>query len=705
MLPCPGLNSNIWRTAAVQKSATKNRCTIAGTSTIIAQTHKKWEVGVRNFFNPVVSRFSAFFLLAATLSIFSGCSGGGGSSTSGTGGTTTPTASSISLATSATSVKSDSSNSATITVTALDSSNAVVSGQLITLQASTGQLSTASATTGADGKITATFTSGTIDSSNRTATITATISGTSTTATIPVLISGSTLTLTPSAGSVQVGAGTITLTATTKDAGGTGKYGQTVRFSIDATSTGAATLSATTLTTGVTGTTGNVTLTPTSAGTVVVAAEWLDSSGAVSVKATQNIDVTAAAGISFAITTPATDPLSLATSGTQALAVSVPSTIGGTAVASVRISSTAGTWTGAAPAAGPSPSIVQTPAANAVAATYTAPGNSGAVTIQVDALSAASAVLSTLTRTFVVSAPSADAASLNLQASVSTIAPSSGSNSSTATLTATVRDSSDNSVGNAAVLFQLLGTTGSGESISPTVSYTDGTGKAAATFSAGSLSTLGPIYAQASVVGQVCTGSSSATPPYSDEANPLCDSTPLIVSSTSVSVVIGTGTTVSDSADKTQYLLPGSLLVVDANGSPVANATVTLTVFPIEYRNGSITDGGSGCLAPATSFTANEDVNRNGILDPGEDTNSNGKISPPQAAGGAIPTPVTTDSSGAATFTLQYPKSSAWFITDELTARVTVAGTESSAQTIFELPMSSTDAKATPCSLARTATY
>jgi hypothetical protein len=535
------------------------------------------------------------------------------------------------------------------------------------------------------------------------------------TASFPVLINGSTLDLTASSGSVQVGAGTIALAATAKDAGSNGKNGQTVRFSISATSTGAATLSAATLTTGVTGTTDNVTLTPTSAGTVVVAADWLDSSGAVSVTTTKSIIVQAPTGIAFAVTTPATDPWPLATSATQPVTITVPSTIASTNVASLRISSTGGTWTGVSQVTPPAASIIQTPVANAVAATFTAPNTSGVVTMQVDALSATNAVLSSLTRTLVVSAPAATAASLSLQASPNVLVPSSGSNSSTATLTATVRDAANNSVGNAPVIFELLGTTGSGESISPALAYTDGTGKATVTFSAGSSATSGAVYARASVVGQTCTGFPQFSIP---EINPLCSSTALTVASTAVSVTIGLGTTVANAANSTQYSLAGSVLVVNANGSPVGTTTVTLSVFPAQYRNGSITSGPAGCISPATSFVDSEDANRNGILDPGEDTQAvqtgaqsaagaislNGVLSPSQAAGGSIPATVTTDANGAATFFLQYPKASALFIMDEITARVVVSGTERSAKTTFVLPMSTTDAAA-PCPLARTATY
>ena len=113
-----------------------------------------------------------------------------------------------------------------------------------------------------------------------------------------------------------------------------------------------------------------------------------------------------------------------------------------------------------------------------------------------------------------------------------------------------------------------------------------------------------------------------------------------------------------------------------------------------------------------------EDANRNGILDPGEDTPvamsaaqiaagavpQNGVLSPPQAAGGALPATVTTDANGAATFDLQYPKSSAYRIVDEIAARVVVAGTERSAKITFVPPASVSD-MAAPCQLSGTVIY
>lgn len=682
-----------------------------------------------------MTKFSVPFLMAAAIVALAGCSDN--TASTATTAATTPVAGVISLGTSANWIPTDNSTSATLTATLVDSSNAVMSGVAVSFAATSGNLTASSATTDANGQAIVALKSGLANFSNRTATVTATVAGQS--ASVPILIKGSivALALTPS-NTVQVGAGTLAATATATNAAGLGLSNMTIRFSIGATSTGSATLSAVTLTTDATGVTPTLTITPTAAGTVVLTAEWLDSAGAVTATATKDIIVTGVSALPFAITTPAANPFALSSGLPTPLAVTVPATIAGTAVASVRISATSGTWVGTNPVTGPLTSILQTPSAGAVAATYTAPANSGSVTVQVDALDGADVILSSLTRTFVISATAASAAKIILNASASTISPSSGSNISTLTLEAVVRDASSNTVGGAPVMFGLLGTTGSGETVSPAVVYTNSQGLAATTFSAGSSPTLAAIYAQARVVGQVCTFSPN---PLVAETNNLCAKTPLIVSSSAVSVTVGFGTAITDTANSTQYMLPGSVMVVNSNGSPVAGVTVTLTAFPAKYRNGSIypvgfwtgstwqIDCGGPFVATSggglvTSFTDNEDVNRNGILDdgtlaPAEDTQAlmtasqsaalaipnNGLISPGAAAGGAIPMTVTTDSNGAATFYIQYPKSSAWFIEDEVTARVIVSGTESMAKVNYILPMSLTDAADDNCTIGRTASY
>ena len=110
-----------------------------------------------------------------------------------------------------------------------------------------------------------------------------------------------------------------------------------------------------------------------------------------------------------------------------------------------------------------------------------------------------------------------------------------------------------------------------------------------------------------------------------------------------MSITIGLGTTITDSGNGTLYKYPGSILVVDNNGSPVAGKTVTLTLFPETFRRGSVS-GATGCAPTYTTASlASEDANRNGILDAGEDVSGNGALSPPTADGGAVPSSLVTD--------------------------------------------------------------
>src|SRR5258707_2768914 len=81
----------------------------------------------------------------------------------------------------------------------------------------------------------------------------------------------------------------------------------------------------------------------------------------------------------------------------------------------------------------------------------------------------------------------------------------------------------------------------------------------------------------------------------------------------------------------------------------------------------------------------NEDVNLNGLLDPGEDFNSNGKLDPRNIASIDQAT-VTTDSSGFASFNVVYAKEFADWVTVEIEARAVVAGSEGSSQASFLLP-------------------
>ena len=112
---------------------------------------------------------------------------------------------------------------------------------------------------------------------------------------------------------------------------------------------------------------------------------------------------------------------------------------------------------------------------------------------------------------------------------------------------------------------------------------------------------------------------------------------------------------------------------------------------------GHVADGCNGearRLQGAPTVCVNEDVNRNGILNAGEDTNGNGSLEPGLPViiiGSGSSATLTTDSTGSAAFTLQYAENFAPWVATRITARASVGGTESSAGMNYFLAGSSDD--------------
>jgi len=596
------------------------------------------------------------------------------------------------------SIKSDGSNSTTITASVLDSLRTPVSGQKVIFTAPTGLLGTSSGDSKADGTVTiplsALALTAKADRTNRTEVVTASIVGTAVTAQIPIQINGSTLTLSPSKNTAQIG-DAVGLTATANDAAGGGVSGQSIRYSIDGKSSGAGTLSATATATGADGSTPSVTLTVTAPGSMIVNAEWLNGAGNSTLTASTTV-VVISVGIPFAVTSPTDNPGSLVLKKSQAIVVSVPTSISGVTVASVRFATTLGIWSNG------SKSSAVTPAANAASETLTAGVNSGNANIQIDALDGSGKVLATLNRVFALSA--ATGTKISLQPSVSIVAPSSGGTTNTATLTANIRDATNNTVGNAPVLFEIVNPTGSGEQIVPVIAYTNSNGQAVATFTAGALSTLGGLQIRATLVGSPA----------------VTDIKTINVSGTSVSVTLGQASAVSTTNNATTYSLPMAVLVVSSTGGSVSGATVTLSAFPTHYYRGRRATTCQALKTPATrtipgivtaDSTAafpNEDVNENDILDAEEDYDpidgtvdyrGKGSITPPHAAAGTLPPTVVTDANGVGTFNLIYLKSYAQWVESRIQAKVVVNGTEFVNELKFDLPFSSADVGSSSCSL------
>src|SRR5205814_8288004 len=106
------------------------------------------------------------------------------------------------------------------------------------------------------------------------------------------------------------------------------------------------------------------------------------------------------------------------------------------------------------------------------------------------------------------------------------------------------------------------------------------------------------------------------------------------------------------------------------------------TVVCVWQQTGNDQNGMS-ITGRTTAACQNEDVNLNGLLNPGEDFNNNGRLDPGNVA--TVPTTVTTDASGFAFFNVVYAKEFAGWVEVELEARAVVTGSEGTSQVRFFL--------------------
>jgi len=178
----------------------------------------------------------------------------------------------------------------------------------------------------------------------------------------------------------------------------------------------------------------------------------------------------------------------------------------------------------------------------------------------------------------------------------------------------------------------------------------------------------------------------------------------LTVAKKSLFVAIGSGNklTRDDETDGTRYNVFHTVLVTDANGTPVSDAEVTLGIYPVLYIKGAalVDADGNVTLDPEiqSNYCFNEDINRNGILDASEDLNSNNQLDP----GNVITVDklnLKTGSNGYADFNVVYAIQYAFWVRAEITARLTVAGSESQDVLYVNTGCEAADAKKGICPL------
>jgi hypothetical protein len=706
---------------------------------------------MRDFFSSQkMTRFSVPFLLATVIAVIAGCSSGS-SSTSSTPTTPPPTTTiapvaSLQISGTPATVKSDDTTTTTITVTAVDASNATISGATITLSASSGLLGSQTIVTDSTGKATTTFHSGTTNRANRTATITAT-AGTAT-ALLPVQIVGSTLVLSASSTSLSSsGTPTATLTITAKDAGVNAIPGAAV--TLTQAGSGTVTLTPASGTTDASGQLA-VTVAGVTAGTVTVTVT------AVGATATINITV-AASGSTFGISLVKLNagsgvvPVSPKTSAMQlgdTLAVQVTAPLPST---TVLFATDIGIWSGATvgtvviAASG----VMEITTAGGIATATLQSPTAGVARVQVlDPNNVA------LNDTLSVGITAKIADHITLQASPTVLPQSIGSTVGISNLTATVYDVNNQAVGDAPVAFSIVnGGTGSGETVSPVVVFSAATtsgglalGAAPTSFTSGSLSSgAAGVQVRASVVGSSpLIATQSIIPVSGVPATTSSFDAAIVVGGTAGSVAFGQASKIIDAGQaSTIYSFPMSVLVADSNGNPAPLGTVVnISVWPIAWSTGSPCnvdmDGGFfDSSTPPVWISANigtflnEDVNENLFLDAGEDGvrkffstgtssvttpggsttvstgSTDGQITPLNSWGGTVvstntadlPGTATTDATGLATFNLTYTKSSALWIIDRIRARTVVQGSPAVGQLDWRLQASLADDNPPTCFL------
>jgi len=559
-------------------------------------------------------------------------------------------------------IPSNGSSNATITAFVRDANNNFLPGVTVTFSASSGGLAVSSAVTDANGQATASLgTAG--DPTNRSITVTAT-AGTKS-ATVAVGVVGTTVALSGPVSLIQGNSGTYTVSLT--DSAGAAISGQTVSVTSKARNT----LSASSLTTDTQGhATFNVT--GTVSGTDTLTATVLGESATTLVTVSNQ---------NFAFTAPSANAY-VALSASQT--VTLVWKTGGVAQTgqTITFSTTRGTFNGST---------------TATTATATTDGT-GTASVSIAATTAGPAIITAsstgvsaqLAVTFVSTTPSV----INLQASPATVATEGQS-----TITATVRDANNNLVEGQSVSFELSDVTGGSLSVGSAI--TDAQGQAQTVYTASTTSSA--------TNGVTITATIPAAPSVA------ATNVSLTVGGQTVFLSLGTGETISENTDKTQFLMPFVVQAQDAAGNAVNGVNITLTIEPQKYGKGGWIVYGQDWVQtddpdPTTPYTttppgitecANEDINYNGILDTGEDYNNDGKLEPGNIAAvspGTVTTASTTFTSGSETYTVNgsaaltvtYPEDHALWVQVKLIATATVSGTQNTTTSTFWLPILST---------------
>src|SRR6056297_1441755 len=570
---------------------------------------------------------------------------GSGGGTDGGAGPDAPQPASVTVLTSAPQLPSAGGSEVTVTALVRDGQNRVLADIPVVFSATSGLLQVNDVVTVENGTATATLgTAG--DPTNRTITVTADANGL--TGSVDVNVVGTTLTLQGPASLAQGDAASYSVVLS--DSNSDGIAGQTV----DITSANGNSLAATSLTTDSLGQ-AQVELTATASG-----ADTLSAS-ALGITTERGVTVS---DDSFTITAPVTGTqIPLNTPQT----ITVNWTVGGTPQANqpISFSSTRGT----------------------LSATSVTTDANGDASVSVQATNAGGAVITATnpdqTSTQVsIQFVATVADSIEVQASPFTVAPNGQSS-----ITAIVRDAAGNLVANKVVDFSLDDVTGG--TLSAGASTTDSQGRATISYRAGSTTSASN--------GVQITATVQDTPAVFGTVN-------LTVAQRELFIALGTGNEIFE-PNSAQYRKEYAVQVTDSEGGGVADVTVQMRIQSDRYYKGfwsydtiAAAWGRVETIIPPAGQPggcADEDVDRDGVLDPTEDFNNSGEIEAgniatvsAQSTGNAT---FVTDENGFGIVDVVYPQEFATWVDVTLTAQATVQGSETATTSKFRLPIAAAD--------------
>ncbi len=590
--------------------------------------------------------------------------------TTGTGADTDTAAESITVLASSPQLGSSGGDTVTITAIIKDSLNNLLSAVPVVFTADSGSLTVTQPITDDSGQAIATLDPGG-DFTNRTITVTATTGNLS--QDVAVNVTGTSLAI---SGETSATLGdTTSLIIVLTDSDGDPISGKTLAVS----SSLANTLSAASLTTSSIGQ-ATVNVTAVNAGADVIT---VTSQGAT---ATHNLAIS---GDQFQMVTPAANAdISLGTC--QSIQVSWQQNGSPVSGGAVSFSATRGN--------------LYSNAGCTVAATSASTNGSGVATLYVSSTNAGPSTLTAFvsggpTTSRAVNFVATTPASIALQASPTSIGPNDGSQTTQqqSTITAVVRDASNNLVKGKVIRFSIV-QDNSGGTLSTATATTDDLGRASTTYVSSAATT-----AQNGVIIRATV----------DENTSINTTVTLTVSQSALFVRLGTGNSI-EQVGETQYDKKYTVMVTDAGGNAVDGASIVISLNPDGYAKGTyvVNADDNWEVDYSAGYCPSEDVNQNGILDPGEDKNINGildlgedldsdgildlgedvgdgRLTPGNVV--SVPSSITTGEDGTFEFSVIYAETYANWVRVKLTASTTVTGTESSDTVTFWLPALASD--------------